>query len=233
MVYSLIAYMYTHLINILLLCCKVVWTRLYKTSSSQEGGTLYQLRNLINRRNVICDPKKDMNSCEDFFELVTKAHNNYSRCYEGIQNEKNWWQTKWRIISTRLGKPNGTSRCSEKIVSQFMHLSFPVKIKKRPKSMDHVLEYGKDILTMGLLLLEFKDTIKHGAGFRILRCWKFVSFFFEQQVIQIIHWNHSTYCAIITTYCHLDMQSNWYGAVLWTLMALVVEIYPLIFTWNI
>ena len=51
-----------------------MWARLYKTNSSQDGGTLYQLRNLINRRNVVGDPKKDMNACEDFFELVTKAH---------------------------------------------------------------------------------------------------------------------------------------------------------------
>lgn len=35
---------------------------------------MYQLRNLINRRDVVTDPKKDMNSCEDFFELVTNAH---------------------------------------------------------------------------------------------------------------------------------------------------------------
>ena len=46
----------------------------YKTDSSQDGGTMYQLRNLINRRNVVADPKKDMNACEDFFELITNAH---------------------------------------------------------------------------------------------------------------------------------------------------------------
>ena len=53
---------------------QVIWTRLYKTDSSQDGGTMYQLRNLINRRNVVTDPKKDMNACEDFFELITNAH---------------------------------------------------------------------------------------------------------------------------------------------------------------
>ena len=50
----------------------VIWTRLYKSSSSI--GTLYQLRNLINRRNVVMDPKDDMNACEDFFELTVNAH---------------------------------------------------------------------------------------------------------------------------------------------------------------
>ena len=32
--------------------------------------------------------------------------------------------------------------------------------------MDHVHEYGKDVLTMGLLLLEFKDLIRYGDGER-------------------------------------------------------------------
>jgi len=39
-----------------------------------EGGTLYQLRNLINRRNVVSDPSKDVNACEDFFVLIVTAH---------------------------------------------------------------------------------------------------------------------------------------------------------------
>ena len=46
---------------------QVVWSRLYKCTSSQDPGTLFQLRNLINRRNVIKDVRNDMNATEDFF----------------------------------------------------------------------------------------------------------------------------------------------------------------------
>jgi len=35
-----------------------------------ERGTLYQLRNLINRRNVLTKPKADVNAAEDFLEIV-------------------------------------------------------------------------------------------------------------------------------------------------------------------
>ena len=35
---------------------------------------MYQLRNLINRRNVVNKVKRDMNSCEEFFELVVVGH---------------------------------------------------------------------------------------------------------------------------------------------------------------
>ena len=61
-------------IIIIINVAQVIWTRLYKTDSSMDGGTMYKLRNLINRRNVVTDPKKDLNACEDFFELITKAH---------------------------------------------------------------------------------------------------------------------------------------------------------------
>lgn len=39
-----------------------------------DGGTLYQMQNLINRRNVVSDPSNNVNTCEDFLELVVTAH---------------------------------------------------------------------------------------------------------------------------------------------------------------
>ena len=53
---------------------QVIWKRLYKTKSGMERGILYQLHNLINRRNVVKKVKKDMNACEDFFELTVTGY---------------------------------------------------------------------------------------------------------------------------------------------------------------
>lgn len=39
-----------------------------------DSGTLHQLRNLIDRKNLPCKPKKDLNACEDFFEVVGIGH---------------------------------------------------------------------------------------------------------------------------------------------------------------
>ena len=39
-----------------------------------DGGTLYQLRNLVNRRNVVNVPKNNVAACEEFFLLVVEAH---------------------------------------------------------------------------------------------------------------------------------------------------------------
>ena len=43
---------------------QVVWSKLYKCTSSQDAGTLFQLRNLINRRSVIKQVRNDMNGTE-------------------------------------------------------------------------------------------------------------------------------------------------------------------------
>ena len=46
---------------------------MYKCSSS-DHSTLYQLRNIINRKNVVKDPKRNANACENFFLLVSTCH---------------------------------------------------------------------------------------------------------------------------------------------------------------
>ena len=52
---------------------QVIWITLYSTSSSQDKGTLYQLRSLIDRRNVVADPKKDLHACQSFLSVVLEA----------------------------------------------------------------------------------------------------------------------------------------------------------------
>ena len=40
---------------------------------------------------------------------------------------------------------------------------------------DHVLHaYACDVLSLGLLYMEFQDAIREGDGLRIQRCWKYM-----------------------------------------------------------
>ena len=162
---------------------QVVWTRLYKTDSSQDGGTMYQLRNLINRRNVVTDPKKDMNACEDFLELITNAH------ILAATMQKFDMKSLTDPLSSELFQTNQELSQKERltmldsavrtIISDFVDISFPKKRKKVAKNQDHILEYAKETLTMGLMFLEFKDAVREGDGERVLRCWKFLFLFFR------------------------------------------------------
>lgn len=53
---------------------QVMWVRLYRKGTSMEGGTLLQLKNLLNRSNVPRDVHKDVNATEDFVQVVLSAH---------------------------------------------------------------------------------------------------------------------------------------------------------------
>ena len=69
------SHMYSfHLFFIFVFTDKVIWKRLYNTSSLLDKGSLYQLRNAIDRRNVSASVENDFNSSEDFFILVVKSH---------------------------------------------------------------------------------------------------------------------------------------------------------------
>lgn len=57
-----------------LITFKVMWKRLYSKTSCVDRGTLFQLRNLIRRRNVPSKCKKDTNSCKDFITIVVTGH---------------------------------------------------------------------------------------------------------------------------------------------------------------
>lgn len=52
---------------------QVIWESLYSTSSTRDKCTLYQLRTLIDRRNVVQDPKKDLHACQSFLSVVLEA----------------------------------------------------------------------------------------------------------------------------------------------------------------
>ena len=53
-----------------------MWMRLYKGGSSLEGGTLQQIRNLINRRNISAatNVSGHVNDVQYFLELVIRCH---------------------------------------------------------------------------------------------------------------------------------------------------------------
>ena len=53
---------------------QVLFDRLYSASSNCDGGTLLQIRNMLNRRNVATNPDGRFNASIDFIELVTESH---------------------------------------------------------------------------------------------------------------------------------------------------------------
>ena len=52
---------------------QVAFSNLYQTGSASDKCTLYNDRNLINRRNVKSDVSDSVNACRRFFQLAVEA----------------------------------------------------------------------------------------------------------------------------------------------------------------
>ena len=138
---------------------------------------MYQLRNLINRRNVISSPENDVNSCEEFFILVVKAYVLVAAMDIFGMSEIDDCPSQY-IFPTDIDTLDHDVLKSavSVIVDEYVHLSYP---SHKPQNPDHVQEYTKDMLTMGLFYMEFQDAIREGDGLRVFRCWKFLMLFYR------------------------------------------------------
>lgn len=153
-----------------------MWKRLYNTSSVSDFGTLVQLRNLINRRNVVSDPKADFSACDDFFTLVVTCH------FLTVIMKKlgmidlddapsigYFTQDSW-MMSKDDRKSQLYSFCQD-VIAEYTDVSLS---PTNTESDDNVQEYAKEIMTLGILYLNYKDAIKEGDGERVLTIWKYL-----------------------------------------------------------
>ena len=165
---------------IMVIIIQVIWKRLYKTKSGIERGTMHQLRNLINRRNVVKKVKSDMNACEDFFDLIVTGH--VIACAmqllgmssvdavpssNVIQSPEEAW------MRDDIERKSILMDVSSLIVDQNVDLSTTFADSPSEESarmpVDSVYAYSSETLSLGLLFLEFKDGIREGDGDRVMR----------------------------------------------------------------
>ncbi len=157
-----------------------MWKQYYNTSSGRDGGTLYQLRNLINRRNVIKKPMDNLDACEDFIVLVIEAHilsaamtifkmnrldDRPSMMFSPDKSEDLTADQQTRLVLLAIAQ----------FVDTFVDTNIP-SASSAPvvPPQDGVHAHACGMLSSGLLLLEFKDAIWEGDGNRIIRCWRYM-----------------------------------------------------------
>ena len=146
-----------------------------------DCGTLYQLQKLINRRNVVKKPSKSVAPCEDFFLLVAEAHileaamNLFSmNSLDDTPSEEFFPAQSVELDS--LQRRRILLDALHKLLRRFVDLSVTFQedvCSNEQRQVDTVHEYAKEVLSLGLLLLEFKDSVHEGDGNRILRCWRY------------------------------------------------------------
>ena len=155
-----------------------------------DGGTLLQLRNILNRSSVPTDPKKDVNAAEDFLEVVLIGHVVAAGMeILGMETMKDQPNDTFPLSEplSKSQKEQVLKSIAHDLVSKFVNLDITVlsdstdhkTAKTKKENKDGILEYAKECLTLCLLKEEFDDAIHEGDGQRLIRCWKFFLLIFK------------------------------------------------------
>lgn len=193
--------------------------RLYKASSGMERGTLYQIRNMINRRNVTKTPKKNVNAAEDFLEAVVIGYILAAVMnYLGMSSFDDMPLSS--IISHDVWLEDDAVRekilndVSRHIVDQYVDLATefkaPLPDSKKPaaskqdKTAGRVSEYAREVVSLGLLYLDFKDAVREGDGERVLLDWKYLFLLFKASGRK----NYAIEAITLLTQYHITLPPN-------------------------
>lgn len=66
------------------------------------------------------------------------------------------------------------------VVQQFVDISYGEKKPTIPAEQDNVHDYARNVMSSGLLLMEFIDAIREADGNRNFRCWKYFLLHFKE-----------------------------------------------------
>ena len=147
-----------------------------------DGGTLYQLRNLINRRNVVKDPSSNVTACEDFFLHVVEAHI-VTACMTtfGMSSVDDSPSTDLFPDASDELDPEQRKAVLMLAIQEVMDECVDLSLEPQERQCDDdgVFAYACDVLSLGLLYMEFSDAIREGDGERIIRCWRYLLLIFK------------------------------------------------------
>lgn len=168
---------------------------MYSTKSPSEHGTLYQMRNLLNRRNVVKKPIDDFNACDDFFMTVLTAHILVAAMKflhiesldqvppdDVIQDAESVW------MLSKQERQDLIESISNQIVEQFVSFQFCEEdamcddekgeeddnSDDEEENEDQIETYAKQLLSLGLFYWEYSDSIREGDGERLSRCFEYM-----------------------------------------------------------
>jgi L1 cell adhesion molecule like protein len=165
--------------------------KLYKGSSVAEAGTLYQLRNLINRRNVVGKVSKDYHADADFIDMVTDCHVIAATMayfhMDSIDDKPAQLPHRIECMSDdnkRLLLRNMVGQ----VIDHYMYNTMAEVIDdviegqqvQQHHEEDYIFNYATGVLKFGLIRRVAVMTTAAGDGERALRHWKFAMLVYDQ-----------------------------------------------------
>ena len=128
------------------------------------------------------NPKDDFNACDDFFRLVLQCHV-ISAALKVLEVDTIMSSPPDHLQPEKIGLHSASKQKAilqfycHAIVDAFTNLQLNTSTSTSNTVInydDKVLGYAIELVTLGLLYVEFTDAIKEGDGGRIHRCWKFM-----------------------------------------------------------
>ena len=183
---------------------KMIWECLYDTHSARDVGTLYNLRQTIQRNNVPADPKKDVEACEQFMLSVTKSYLTVAAMnFFGLKTveDEPTINAPSADLLTKKDKKKYLHATMRRFVDQFVPLHQNLlgasllidEDKEQPMSTesdvqdDKIHNYSHHVVELGMVLMQLIDTAREGDGERSVRNWKLLTAYFKSCS------NHSKY----------------------------------------
>ena len=103
------------------------------------------------------DPGDNLKAAEDFLLIVLHSH----------------IVAAAKVVLSNKEHPADLELVSRSIVQKFVNIKLPSPKPSTSTSADKVYVYAKELLTLGLLWLNFYDSIREADGDRIICNWKF------------------------------------------------------------
>lgn len=166
----------------------------FKPESCREQGTLYQLKNLVNRRNVSKNVSSNYHAASEFIDLVTDCHV-IAACLEycGMGN----LESQCKKIPTALHLADSTVKrrvlrhLVGEIVDTFFLNAITINVDRiedpasdmdvAPIAQDDaVYNYATNFTKLGLLRKVAVNATRYGNGNRMLRHWKYAMLVYHQ-----------------------------------------------------
>ena len=127
---------------------------------------------------MVSDPSDNVNACEDFLELVVTGH--ILSAFMAVTGMETLDDKPSSALfpEEEADKTAILQSVAKVVVSDYTDFSYPPS-KQSASPKDHIREYAKEVLTLGLFFMEYRDAIREGDGTRVLRCWKYLVLFFR------------------------------------------------------
>lgn len=165
----------------------MIFRKYFDEQSAKDGGTLCQLRNIINQSNVTGNVKKEMNATADFLKSILNAHVIAAALTflgmektsdeptehmwdEGITETK---EGKWAYLTEVVGE------FTDQYIMPTLQFDITSTANEKVKEEDAIFNYATALMSDCLVVEELSDAIREGDGERVIRVWKFLLLYFR------------------------------------------------------